>query len=158
MQKLPAVEEAKTLLTVAKDWSILKWLTEKKRVRTVADRGTAALDDMDRLVKSGWPEDLRSAYAALTVPDLTDDDPYAAAEYEFSKQQAQAIPESVKQVAQRVKTADDIAYRARMKAEDTFDEAERRMSASMARQGAEQALEAYDLRYDAIAEAEKATA
>ena len=43
-----------------------------------------------------------------------------------------------------------------MTAERTFDEAERRLSASLARRGAEEAIAAYDVRYAAIAEAEAA--
>jgi hypothetical protein len=45
-----------------------------------------------------------------------------------------------------------------MTAEETFDRAERRLSVSMARQGAEQACQAYELRYAAIQEAEEAQA
>lgn len=153
MQKLPAVEEAKALLTIAKDWSILKWLTEKKRVRAIADKGTAALDELEKQVKSTWSEDLRNAYAELTVPAYDSDDPYAAAEYEFIRQQTGAIPEAIRAAARRVKEADDIATRARNTAENTFDDAERRLSAALARRGAEQAIEAYDVRYKAIAEA-----
>jgi len=150
MEKLIAVEEAKALLTIAKDWSILQWLAEKRKVRTIADKGTAALNAAERQVKSGWSEDLRNAYAELSVPPEDSDDPFAAAEYEFIKQQAGAIPEAIRAAAQRVKEADDIATRARMNAEKTFDDAERRLSASMARRGAEEAIEAYALHYKAI--------
>ncbi len=156
MEKLAAVEEAKALMEVAKDWPIWKWLTEKPKVRAAADRGTAALDERDRAVKATWTEDLRNAYAELELSNADADDPFAASEYEFVKQLAQDVDESVKLLARRVKEADDIAYEARMTAEETFDHAERRMSASMARKGAEQAIEAYELRYRAIAESEAA--
>jgi len=156
MEKLAQVEEAKALLTVAKAWSILKWLAEKKRVRHVADTGTAALDQAEQKVKSTWSEALKNAYAELCAPSGADDDPFAAAEYEFIKQQTGAISEAIKATARRVKDADDVAYRARMTAERTFDDAERRLSASLARKGAEQAIAAYDLRYRAIEEAEAA--
>jgi len=53
-----------------------------------------------------------------------------------------------------VKKADDAAYEARIAAEATFDEAERRMSASMAREGAQQAIDAYSLHEHAIRKAE----
>lgn len=154
MKKLDRVEEAKTLLANAVDWSILRWLAEKRRVRGIADRGTEALDAEERRVKAAWPEDLTNAYASLCPP--SDDDPYAAAEHEFVLQQAQQIPEAVRDAAARVKEADDIAYRARMAAEQMFDDAERRMSAALARRGAELAIEAYDVRYLAIAAAEEA--
>jgi hypothetical protein len=158
MQKLAAVEEAKALLNEAKDWSILKWLTEKRRVRTIADKGTAALDSLDRQVKSSWTADLRSAYAALAAPasNSDGDDPFAASEHEFVKQQAEKLPAALKATAQRIRQVDDIADQARLTAERTFDEAERRMSASVARRGVEEAIEAYDLRYKAIAEAQAA--
>jgi hypothetical protein len=154
MQKLQAVEEAKTLLAGAMDWSILRWLAEKKRVRTIADKGTAALDEEERRVKSTWSEELRNAYAELTPPP--DDDPYAAAEFEFLRQQAATLSEEIRTIARRVKDADDIATEARLRAERTFDEAERKLSASLARRGAEEAIAAYDVRYKAIEEAEAA--
>jgi hypothetical protein len=154
MEKLVAVEEAKALLSVAKDWSILKWLAEKKRVRRVADLGTAALDQAEQKVKAAWSESLRKAYADMSAASAEDDDPFAAAEQEFAKQHASEIPEHVRVAILRVKEADDIAYQARMTAERTFDDAERHLSASMARKGAEQAIAAYDVRYKAIAEAE----
>jgi hypothetical protein len=155
MDRLKAVEDAKALLEQGKEWSIVKWLTEKRHVRRVADEGTAALDRAERDVKSTWTEDLRSAYAALTAPSL-DDDPFAAAEWEFAQQQAQNLPPEIVEVARRVKAADDIATQARLTAEKTFDEAERRLSARLARLGAEQAIEAYEIRYKAIETAEQA--
>jgi hypothetical protein len=157
MEKLSAVEEARVLFTEAKDWSILKWLTEKKRVRRMADTGTAALDKRERDIKSQWTDDLRTAYAVVSPPSEDADDPYAAAEYEFVKQQAEGIPESLKAIARRVWEADLIATDARNRAESTFDEAERKMSASIARRGAEEAIAAYDVRYKAIEEAIAAT-
>lgn len=150
MEKLAPVEEARALFNVAKDWSILKWLTEKKRVRGMADRGTAALDEKEREVKSRWPEELRTAYAAVVPPANDDDDPYAASEYEYMQQQAAGIPEELKAIARAVREADEIATEARMRAERTFDEAERKMSASIARRGATEAILAYDVRYKAI--------
>jgi hypothetical protein len=125
-------------------------------VRAVADRGTAALDELEKQVKAGWREDLRDAYAELAAPADADDDPFAAAERQFLQQQAQGLPGHIRALAKRVKEADDVAYRARMTAEETFDLAERRLSATLARRGAEEALAAYDLRYAAIAEAEAA--
>ncbi|HYL11830.1 MAG TPA: hypothetical protein VEV41_02280, partial [Terriglobales bacterium] len=58
--------------------------------------------------------------------------------------------------AKRVKEADDKAEHCRLDAEDTFDEAERRFSADMAREGARKALKTYDLREAAIRKAEAA--
>ena len=55
-----------------------------------------------------------------------------------------------------VKEADDTAETKRLDAEDAFDEAERRMSTAMAREGARKALETYDLHEKAIRKAEAA--
>jgi hypothetical protein len=154
MEKLAPVEDAKALLSSARDWSIVRWLAEKRRVRRIADGGTAALDEAERQIKSGWTEQLINAYAELCTPDY--DDPFAVSEFEFIKQQADGIPESIKEVARRVKEADDKAYEARMRAEHTFDEAERKLSAALARRGADEAIQAYEIRYAAIAAAEAA--
>ena len=56
-----------------------------------------------------------------------------------------------------MKEADDTAETKRLDAEDTFDEAERRLSTEGARQGARKALETYDLHEAAIRKAEAAT-
>jgi hypothetical protein len=154
MEKLVPVEDAKMLLSSARDWSIVRWLAEKRKVRRIADLGTSALDEAERRVKSGWSEELLNAYAELCPPG--DDDPFAASEFEFIKQHANGIPESIKQWARRVKEADDKAYEARMTAERTFDDAERKLSAALARRGADEAIQAYELRYTAIAAAETA--
>ena len=67
-------------------------------------------------------------------------------------------PEDVRKLypaaVREVKKADDAAYEARMSAEATFDEAERRMSARLAREGAQQAIDAYCLHEHAIRLAE----
>lgn len=76
--------------------------------------------------------------------------PRAKRQYEKAKEEARDVDPKIKLAVQRVKEADDEAYAARMDAEDTFDEAERRLSSSMAREGAEKALESWDLREKAI--------
>jgi hypothetical protein len=156
MQELPAVGEARALFTEGKDWSVVRWLAEKRRARALADRATAALDAFERQVKARWSEELKNAYAELTAPAAEDDDPFATAEREFLRQHAQTIPENVRALAKRVKQADDEAYRARMTAEETFAQAERRLSVALSKRGAEQAIQSYDLHYKAIDEAEAA--
>jgi len=138
MRRLAAVEEAKALLTEALDWSVWHWMTEKGRVRQVADRGTASLEEADQEAKASWSVDLKHAYRDLEEGTVHDVDP------------------KIKAAAKRVKEADDEAYRARMDAEQTFDEAERRLSASMAREGARKAILAFDLREQSIRKAEAA--
>ncbi len=154
MHQLRAVEEAKAVLTEGQGWSIWRWLAEKRRVRAMADRGTAALDELERQVKSTWSDELKNAYAMLSAP--LDDDPFAAAEIEFAAQESHGIAEPIRSAARRTKEADDAAYRARMTAEATFERAESRLSTALAKQGAREAIEAYALRYRAIAEAEAA--
>jgi hypothetical protein len=135
MRRLNAVEEAKALLSEAIDWSVWRWMTEKGRVRAVADRGTASLDEADQQAKAAWPADLKKAYR---------------------DENARNVDPKLKAAAQRVKEAEEEALRARMDAEQTFDEAERLLSASIAREGARKALYAYDLREKAIRKAEAA--
>jgi hypothetical protein len=155
MEKLPAVEEARALFIEGKAWSVVRWLSEKRRAREAADKATAALDAFEQQVKARWSDELKNAYAELTTP-AEEDDPFAAAESEFLKQHAQNIPERIRALARRVKQADDEAYRARMAAEETFQQAERRLSVSLTKRGAEEAIKSYDLQYKAIDEAEAA--
>jgi hypothetical protein len=53
-----------------------------------------------------------------------------------------------------VKNADDEAEAARLDAEDTFDEAERKLSTGMAKEGARKAIESWELKEKAIRKAE----
>jgi hypothetical protein len=99
---------------------------------------------------------LSQAYAELSVPDDEAGDPFAAAERQFMSLHSTVIPEKVREIAVRVKEADDAATDARLTAERMFDEAERKLSAGMAKKAALQAIAAYELRYKAIAEAEAA--
>lgn len=139
MRKLPEVEEAKALMTEAVEWSVMKWLREKKRVRKTADCANEALDQLVKETKLLWPENLRTAYDAL------------AQKTRGGKQPQPEIPNEVKQV----KKADDDAFRARMDAENTFDEAERQLSTSMAREGCRKAIHSWELHEKAIRLAER---
>lgn len=152
MQKLIAVEEARRVLTEGKEWSIWRWLLEKRRVRTSADAGTAALDDLEKKVKSGWSPELKRAYRELLAAAAVNGNSRTG----HPKQAASGVDAPLKAAVQKVKEADDIAFKVRMDAEALFDEAERRLSGSLAREAAERALEAYDLREKAIRRAEAA--
>ena len=153
MRKLPAVEEARAIMTQGMEWGVWKWLLEKKRVRQIADEARAALDEMETKVKATWSDDLKIAYNQLVSQDgnakraRKNDKPGKKAE-------AQKIDPQIMVAVTRVMEADDIAYNAHEDAEDAFAEAEKRMSTSGAREGARKALEAYDLHEGAIRKAE----
>jgi hypothetical protein len=154
MKKLIPVEEAKALMTEASDWSIWHWLLEKRRVRVAADTAVDALNGLDKQVKAGWSDDLKKAYRELELEASTNGNSRARQKYEKAKEEAQDVPADIKLAVKRVKEADDEAEVARLDAEDTFDEAERRMSASMARDGARKAIESWELREKSIRKAE----
>jgi hypothetical protein len=154
MQKLPLVEDAKTLMREASDWSIWHWLTDKKRVRRTADACVDALSELEKQVKATWADDLNKAYQELQAQDDFEDNPRTKRQLEKAREAAKDIDPQIKHAIQKVKEADDIAYNARMDAEDAFDEAERKLSASLARQGAFKAIESWELREKAIRRAE----
>lgn len=133
MRKLAPVEEAKALMTEAKEWSVWHWLMEKRRVRAAADRATDALGEMERKIKAEWSDELKKAAANGRLRDV---DP------------------ELKPALEDLKRAEKAAETSRLDAEATFDEAERRMSASLARQGAEKAIASWELREKAIRKAE----
>lgn len=153
MRKLAAVEDAKAIMTEGTEWGVWKWLIEKKRVRTIADEARAALDEFEMKVKATWSDDLKIAYNQLV--SQTGDAKQARQKAKLVKKEpAPKIDSQVMAVVKRVKEADDEAYNAHEDAEDAFAEAEKRMSTSMAREGARKALEAYDLHEAAIRKAE----
>jgi hypothetical protein len=143
MRKLPEVEHARELMTEAMAWSVMKWLREKKRVRKTADEANAALDHLNQVVKQGWAEEVRVAYRDLV----------AQADAQ-GRQQLREIDPEVALFARTVKKADEAASRARMDAENTFDEAERQLSTSLAREGCRKAIFSWDLHEKAIGKAE----
>jgi hypothetical protein len=149
MRKLPAVEAARAIMTEGLQWGVWKWLFEKKRVRQIADKATDALNEAEMTVKAAWGEDLKAAYDVLLDQD-------EKPKRTRSKSGCQAIDAEILQIVRGVKEADDEAETKRLDAEDTFDEAERRMSTAMAREGARKALETYDLHEAAIRKAEAA--
>ena len=150
MNKLPEVETAKALMTEAMAWSAMKWLREKKTVRKTADLANAALDQLSETTKARWSEGLRAAYEALG--------PKGAGGSTAGKQKGapRTIDPEAQPIAKKVKEADDEAYRARMDAEKSFDEAERQLSTSLAREGCRKAIHGWDLHERAIRQAEAA--
>jgi hypothetical protein len=149
MRKLPEVEEARSIMTQGMEWGVWKWITEKKRVRVVADQATDALNAAEMKVKEAWPEELKLAYDAVV-------------DGEFSKgkkrkaSSGNGVNADLVKLAREVREADVVAEQCRLDAEDTFAEADRKMSTELARQGARKALERYDLHEKAIRRAEAA--
>jgi len=157
MRKLVQVEDAKALLEVAKDWGVWKWLTEKKRVRQTADIAWEAFDELEKEVRSAWGDDLNKAYGELVAEaELAEGGAPAKRKYEKAKKEAADVDPKIKALAQKQKEIDDEAYRVRMEAEDMFDEAEKRLSTSMAREASQVAIDAYNLREKAVRRAENA--
>lgn len=146
MRKLTEVEEAKALMAEAAGWSVVKWLSEKKRVRATADRANAALDRLDQEVKARWNDELKAAYGELggdssrTAPRVNN--------------RVQGIDPEVRLLAKKLKEFDDEAYRVRMDAEVTFDEAEKKLSTRLAREGCRKAIDSWDLHEQAIRKSE----
>lgn len=156
MRKLPAVEDAKALMRESQDWGVFRWLMEKRRVRAAADAAWEALGEAEKKVKSAWSDDLKRAYDDLAEESkAAESKPNKRRKHEPEKFVPRVDPE-MRLTAKRVKEADDEAYRAHMDAEDIFAEAEKRLSTSMAKQGAERAVEAWELTEKAIRKAEAA--
>ncbi|MGA2594358.1 MAG: hypothetical protein ABSH32_31035 [Bryobacteraceae bacterium] len=157
MRKLVEVEDAKSLLEVAKNWGVWKWLTEKKRVRQTADTAWEAFDVLEKEVKSAWSDDLQKATSELEAEaSVAEGGAPAKRKYEKAKKEAEHVDPQVKATAKKVKDALDEAYSVRMKAEDMFDEAEKRLSTSMAREASQVAIDAYNMREKAVRKAEAA--
>lgn len=151
MRKLAAVEEARAVMTEGMEWGLFRWLLEKGRVQEVADRATAALAEADKKAKASWSDDLKIAYK-----ELVDQEKRKRARRQERDPESHNIAPEVRLTAKKVKEAYDEGQRARVDAEDTFDEAERRMSTELARIGCRKALDSYDLREHAIRLAETA--
>ena len=156
MRTIQSVEDAKTLLHEAKEWGVWHWLTEKKRVRAAADLAWADLEKAEMAIKSSWSDDLRHAYRELQLESSLNGNRKGREAYEKAVEAAKNVDSELKSFAARLKQEDDEAFQARMTAEETFDVAERKMSASLARQGSEQAIEAYERREKYIRKAEAA--
>lgn len=150
MNTLPEVEAAKQLMSEAMRWSVMKWLREKKRVRRMADRANEALDRLSDEVRQRWPENLREAYNALPAYKPGDNSNGRARQSEISSKLQGALL-----LARKLKDADDEAYRARMAAEQAFDEAEKKLSTMLAKEGCVKAIQAWEMHEESISQAKK---
>ena len=156
MKKLPEVEEAKALMIEATDWSLFRWLFEKRRVRDTADRANAALHKLNKAVKSRWNSDVKAAYKALSpkAGGATGRGEPASQIADAQIIDSQIIDPHIRLYAKKVKQADDAARRARIDAEETFDEAERLLNTALAREGCQKAIHQWELDEKAIRAAE----
>src|SRR4051794_24607458 len=135
MQKLIPVEEAKALMTEATEWSVWRWLFEKKRVRVAADAAVDALNAQDKKVKAAWSDDLKKAWRELELAASGNGNSRTRQKYEQAKIEAKEVLPELKQALRKVMEADEEAETARLDAENTFDEAEGKSSAGLAREG-----------------------
>src|SRR5258708_13096110 len=119
MHKLTPVEDAKTLFNEAKDWSVWRWLIEKKKARTTADAAWQALEACEEKVKAGWREEWLQAYG-----------------HPKSRRHAELDPE-VKEALERLYQDDEEARQTRDPAEAQFDHADRPLSTRMASESAQ---------------------
>lgn len=131
MKNLTEVEQARALMTEAIDWSVMKWLSEKKRVRKSADRANLVLNAVEADIRAKWSANFRAVY----------------------EKPGAASPET-KRLASKIRDEHEAADRFRMEAEKTFDGAEKRLSTAMAREGCRQAIEGWDHHLEAIRLAE----
>jgi hypothetical protein len=151
MKKLEAVENARAIMTEGLEWGVLKWLTQKPKVRKIADLATEALNNAEDGVKATWSDDLKRAFNYLATQE--DDAPKG-------KKNGKAVPKDIEAellaVARGVYEADEETETMRLDAEDTFAEGERKLSVALAKEGARKALATYDLHEKAIRRAEAA--
>lgn len=132
MKTLPEVEAAKTLMMEAIDWSVIKWLSEKKRVRRAADQANATLDAYEDKLRNSWSPEFKQSYkSGVGVPDI-------------------------QRSAKRIKEAHGSALQLRREAEDIFDKAEKRLSTALARDGCRKAIEGWEMHLKALRLAEEA--
>lgn len=151
MRKLGDVECAKQLMTEAMDWSVLRWLWEKQAVREAADKANAALDRSLRKIKAGWRDEIKAAYDDL---EAEEESPTKGRGRKSKSADPKSQDSEAVAFAKKAKQAHEKAYRARMDAEDTFDDAERRLDTDLAREGCQKAIQSWELYEKAIRVAE----
>ena len=132
-------------MTEAQDWAIWRWLFEKRCVRRAADEANTALAAAEQKVKDGWGDGPKNAYAELPAQDSA----------RKGRRESAVDPEVLLTVRKTNEDFDE-AERVRLEAEATFDEADRLLSAAIAREGTFKAIEAWTLREKAIRKAEAA--
>jgi len=148
MRKLPEVQDAKDLMNEAMEWSSFKWLFEKSKVRQTADRANDALDHQNRAIKARWSNEVKTAFKKLSASK------HAPGQHVEDNHQPGGANSDLGLLIVEIIKADEAAHRARMKAEEAFEEAERQMSTSLAREGCKKAIHSWELHEKATRKAE----
>jgi hypothetical protein len=149
MRKLLEVQQAKELMSEAIDWSALRWMFEKPRVREAADRANDALDRLERTVKARWSDELKSVSRELSERAAG-----ATGQHQKGQQAPQTTSPEIRLLVEKVEEAHNSARRARIDAEKIFDVAERQLSTTLAREGCKKAIHSWELHEKAIRKAE----
>ena len=136
-------------MTEAMEWSVFTWLLRKSEVRATADRANAALDRLKRATKSHWSSELRLAYKEKAPRG----GPYGSAASTLN-----AIDPESRILIRRLQDGEDAARMARKDAEETFDEAEKRLSTDLAREGCRKAMQQWQLDLKVIRHAQAISA
>jgi hypothetical protein len=131
-------------MTEAMEWSVFNWLFHKSKVRETADRANAALDKLNRAVKSGWSREVKAAYKELSAKGTG----------RANGDGSTSLDPEITAFVAKVKHADEAARRARNDAEDLFDQAEQQMNTDLAREGCKKAIRQWELDEKAIRLAE----
>jgi hypothetical protein len=136
LRKVPEVEEARALMTEAMAWSVFTWVLRKCEVRVTADRANAALNRLKRATRSSWSSEIRLAYKEKKSK---------AGSYGWAASSLKAIDPEGRILIRKVHDGEQVARTARKDAEHTFDEAEKRLSTDLAREGCRKALRQWEL-------------
>lgn len=151
MRKLTEVRQAKELMSDAIDWSVFKWMFEKPRVREAADLANDALDHLEQTIKANWCDELRTAYREVSAESGK-----TTQRTQKGRQAPQPVDPQIRLLAEEIREADEAARRARIDAEEIFDEAEKYLNITLAREGCQKAIHSWELHEKAIRRAESA--
>jgi chromosome segregation ATPase len=130
---LRAVIEAKRLLEETKQWWPWSWAADlnKIKLRSAIETATKALEREVEKAKNSWSREMQRAYRELTVA-------------ESRRASTSNIDPEIKRAARKLKDAEDELNLATVQAQKTFDEAERELNPSKAREGALQTAKAIE--------------
>lgn len=139
MPNLAAVLEARTVFNEALNWSVMKWLSEKKKVRKIADAANLTLDNAEKELRRRWDPSIEEAYKAL----------------QDRSSHLDSSGDAIR-TARAIKQAHDKAIELRAEAEAMFSKAEERLSVATARDACHKALEGWRFHEEAVCLSEKA--